>query len=103
MLAAALTGAGHDVGVIGTLTGARTTPEAPDLQARLDAFVADGKTAAVMEVSSHALAMHRVDGTQFDVAVFTNLGSDHLDLHGTRRRTSGRRPGCSNRVSPMSR
>ena len=36
-----------------------------------------------MEVSSHALALHRVDGTRFDVAVFTNLGHDHLDLHGT--------------------
>jgi UDP-N-acetylmuramoyl-L-alanyl-D-glutamate--2,6-diaminopimelate ligase len=36
-----------------------------------------------MEVSSHALALHRVGGTRFDVAVFTNLGRDHLDLHGT--------------------
>ena len=45
-----------------------------------------------MEVSSHALALHRVDGTQFDVAVFTNLGRDHLDLHGTPRSTSGPRP-----------
>ena len=36
-----------------------------------------------MEVSSHALALHRVDGTRFDAAVFTNLGRDHLDLHGT--------------------
>ena len=36
-----------------------------------------------MEVSSHAMAMHRVDGTRFAAAVFTNLGTDHLDLHGT--------------------
>ena len=36
-----------------------------------------------MEVSSHALALHRVDGTRFDAAVFTNLGRDHLDLHDT--------------------
>ncbi len=36
-----------------------------------------------MEVSSHALALHRVDGTRFAAAVFTNLGSDHLDLHGS--------------------
>ena len=41
--------------------------------------------AVVMEVSSHALALHRVDGTRFAAAVFTNLGTDHLDLHGTRR------------------
>ena len=36
-----------------------------------------------MEVSSHALALHRVAGMRFDVAVFTNLGRDHLDLHGS--------------------
>ena len=40
-------------------------------------------TAAVLEVSSHALALHRVDGTEFDAVVFTNLGHDHLDLHGS--------------------
>ena len=81
LLAAALTGAGLGVGVLGTLSGARTTPEAPDLQRRLAGFRDDGLGAVVMEVSSHALAFHRVDGTQFDVAVFTNLGRDHLDLH----------------------
>jgi UDP-N-acetylmuramoyl-L-alanyl-D-glutamate--2,6-diaminopimelate ligase len=43
----------------------------------------DGDRSVVMEVSSHSLAMHRVDGTTFDAAVFTNLGRDHLDLHGT--------------------
>ncbi len=70
-------------GVIGTLHGPRTTPEAPELQATLAGFVAAGNTAAVLEVSSHALALHRVDGTTFDAVVFTNLGHDHLDLHGT--------------------
>jgi UDP-N-acetylmuramoyl-L-alanyl-D-glutamate--2,6-diaminopimelate ligase len=75
--------AGRRVGVIGTLTGERTTPEAPDLQAQLAGFVADGVTDVAMEVSSHALALHRVDGIVFDVAVFTNLGHDHLDFHGT--------------------
>jgi UDP-N-acetylmuramoyl-L-alanyl-D-glutamate--2,6-diaminopimelate ligase len=70
-------------GVIGTLHGPRTTPEAPELQTTLSGFVEAGNTAAVLEVSSHALALHRVDGTIFDAVVFTNLGHDHLDLHGT--------------------
>jgi UDP-N-acetylmuramoyl-L-alanyl-D-glutamate--2,6-diaminopimelate ligase len=81
LLAAALTGTGVEVGVLGTLSGARTTPEAPDLQRHLAGFRDAGLGAVVMEVSSHALALHRVDGTRFDVAVFTNLGRDHLDLH----------------------
>lgn len=75
--------AGRDVRQVGTLTGVRTTPEAPDLQRTLAGFVRDGADAVVMEVSSHALALHRVAGTRFDVAVFTNLGRDHLDLHGS--------------------
>ncbi len=70
-------------GVIGTLHGPRTTPEAPELQATLARFVSEGDQAAVLEVSSHALALHRVDGTHFNAVVFTNLGHDHLDLHGT--------------------
>ncbi|HAP75599.1 MAG TPA: UDP-N-acetylmuramoyl-L-alanyl-D-glutamate--2,6-diaminopimelate ligase [Acidimicrobiaceae bacterium] len=83
LLAAILREAGLRTGVIGTLTGARTTPEAPHLQAQLAAFVADGYDAVAMEVSSHALALHRVNGCRFRIAVFTNLGRDHLDLHGT--------------------
>ena len=74
---------GRPSGVIGTLTGARTTPEAPELQARLAAFAPTPAPAVAMEVSSHALAQHRVDGTRFRVAVFTNLSQDHLDFHGT--------------------
>lgn len=83
LLAAILTSAGISTGVIGTLTGKYTTPEAPELHAQLAAFVSAGCTAVVMEVSSHALALHRVGGTRFALAVFTNLGRDHLDLHGT--------------------
>lgn len=77
---------GWPCGLIGTLTGARTTPEAPELQERLASFVAEGKRAVAMEVSSHALALHRVDGTRVRVAAFTNLSQDHLDLHGTMER-----------------
>lgn len=83
MTAAILEANGWRTGVLGTLGGARTTPEAPELQMHLAEFVADGYDAAVLEVSSHALALHRVDGTEFDVVVFTNLGRDHLDLHGS--------------------
>ena len=83
LIAAVLGAAGMGVGVIGTLTGAFTTPESTDLQEQLASFVRDGKRAAVMEVSSHALVMHRVTGCHFDVAVFTNLGRDHLDFHGS--------------------
>lgn len=83
LLAAILEAAGHPTGVVGTLHGTRTTPEAPELQQLLSGFVERGDTAAVLEVSSHALALHRVDGTHFDAVVFTNLGHDHLDLHGS--------------------
>lgn len=58
-----------------------TTPEAPDLQALFAVMRERGVAACAMEVSSHALVMGRVDGTVFDVAVFLNLGRDHLDFH----------------------
>ncbi len=83
LLASILRAAGDPTSVIGTLSGAYTTPEAPQLQARLAELRDHGDRSVVMEVSSHALALHRVDGTRFDAAVFTNLGRDHLDLHGT--------------------
>jgi UDP-N-acetylmuramoyl-L-alanyl-D-glutamate--2,6-diaminopimelate ligase len=86
LLAAVLEAHGWRTGILGTLSGVHTTPEAPDLQARLAAFVHDGVAAVAMEVSSHALALHRVDGTRFAAGVFTNLGRDHLDLHGTMER-----------------
>ncbi len=76
------------LGTVAYRTGRReiparhTTPEAPLLQALLAEMVAEGTPAAAMEVSSHALALDRVAGTRFDVAVFTNLTRDHLDFHG---------------------
>jgi UDP-N-acetylmuramoyl-L-alanyl-D-glutamate--2,6-diaminopimelate ligase len=73
--------AGRPCAVSGTLSGARTTPEAPDLQRWLAARRDEGRTAIAMEVSSHALELHRVDGTRFAMAVFTNLSRDHLDFH----------------------
>ncbi len=73
---------------MGTLSGARTTPEATEVQRVLagvrDRQRSDGARHAVaMEVSSHALVQARVEGIHFDVAVFTNLSHDHLDYHGT--------------------
>ncbi len=75
------------VGTIGTrilgldVKTALTTPEAPDLQGLFAVMRERGVDACFMEVSSHALVLGRVDGVRFDVAVFTNLGRDHLDFH----------------------
>ena len=90
MLEAIFRAAGRVPGVVGTVEvrvgdtrrpAVHTTPEAPDLQ-RLLAEMADaGVQAAAMEVSSHGLALHRVDGTRFKAAIFTNLTQDHLDFH----------------------
>lgn len=81
--ASLLAALGRRVTEIGTLTGERTTPEAPELQRQFAAARASGHDTVVMEVSSHALDQHRVDGTRFRIAAFTNLGVDHLDHHGT--------------------
>jgi len=62
---------------------ALTTPEAPDLQALLAVMVEQGVDTVVMEVSSHALTLGRVDGVHFAVGGFTNLSRDHLDFHPT--------------------
>jgi UDP-N-acetylmuramoyl-L-alanyl-D-glutamate--2,6-diaminopimelate ligase len=86
LISSILTSAGRSTGLIGTLTGVHTTPESPDLQAGLADFVQQGFSDVVMEVSSHALELQRVVGCHFDIAVFTNLGRDHLDLHGTEQR-----------------
>ena len=83
MLGAILAQAGRRTTVLGTLSGARTTPEAPELQRTLADERSRGTNAVVMEVSSHALALQRVAGLQFAATVFTNLGHDHLDFHGT--------------------
>jgi len=64
------------------LPAPNTTPESLDLQAMLAEVRDLGGTHAVMEVSSHALALDRVYGAPFRVAVFTNLTQDHLDFHG---------------------
>jgi UDP-N-acetylmuramoyl-L-alanyl-D-glutamate--2,6-diaminopimelate ligase len=61
----------------------RTTPEAIDLQRTFREMIDRGDAACAMEVSSHALALHRVDAIHFAAAVFTNLTQDHLDFHGT--------------------
>jgi UDP-N-acetylmuramoyl-L-alanyl-D-glutamate--2,6-diaminopimelate ligase len=90
LLDAGLRVAGHRTGLIGTVetrlrdeivTATRTTPEAPELQALLAVMRERGVTAVAMEVSSHALALGRVDGITYDVALFTNLSQDHLDFH----------------------
>jgi UDP-N-acetylmuramoyl-L-alanyl-D-glutamate--2,6-diaminopimelate ligase len=59
----------------------RTTPEAIDLQASFRRMLEAGDEACVMEVSSHAMVMHRADAIEFDLAIFTNLTQDHLDFH----------------------
>jgi len=77
------------VGTVGTriagtdVKTALTTPEAPDLHALFALMVERGVEVCAMEVSSHALVLGRVDGVVFDVAVFLNLGRDHLDFHDT--------------------
>jgi len=83
LLASVFRSAGWEPGVIGTLTGQRTTPEAPDLQRLLGSMRDRGARAVAMEVSSHALDQARVSGTDFAAAIFTNLSQDHLDYHGT--------------------
>jgi UDP-N-acetylmuramoyl-L-alanyl-D-glutamate--2,6-diaminopimelate ligase len=90
LVEAGLRAAGASPGLIGTvatvvagraLPSAFTTPEAPDLQALLAVMVEQGVDTVVMEVSSHALALGRVDGTRFCVGAFTNLSREHLDFH----------------------
>ena len=83
LLGSVMAAAGLRTEVLGTLTGTRTTPESLDLQHQLACWRADGVQAVAMEVSSHALHQHRVDGIRYDAAVFTNLTSDHLDYHRT--------------------
>jgi UDP-N-acetylmuramoyl-L-alanyl-D-glutamate--2,6-diaminopimelate ligase len=90
LLDSGLRAAGHSAGLIGTVEtrlgdlvvdSTRTTPEATDLHAAFAAAVENGVAAVAMEVSSHALALGRVEGVRFAVGGFTNLGVDHLDFH----------------------
>lgn len=92
LIEAGLRSAGRTTGLIGTVgvriagedvPSALTTPEAPALQALFAAMAERGVDSAVMEVSSHALELGRVDGIRFAVGGFTNLSRDHLDFHPT--------------------
>ncbi|MFL5835567.1 MAG: UDP-N-acetylmuramoyl-L-alanyl-D-glutamate--2,6-diaminopimelate ligase [Solirubrobacteraceae bacterium] len=87
-----LQAAGRQTGLLGTVTSViggeerpvvRTTPEAIELQRDFAEMVAGGDVACAMEVSSHALALHRADAIHWAAAVFTNLSRDHLDFHPT--------------------
>ncbi|MFO0681556.1 MAG: UDP-N-acetylmuramoyl-L-alanyl-D-glutamate--2,6-diaminopimelate ligase [Sandaracinus sp.] len=88
----ALTAIGRKPSLIGTVEtrgpgfrepSAFTTPEADEIARFADGMVKRGASHLVMEVSSHALSLHRADGIHFEVAAFTNLTQDHLDFHGT--------------------
>ncbi|MDW5614388.1 MULTISPECIES: UDP-N-acetylmuramoyl-L-alanyl-D-glutamate--2,6-diaminopimelate ligase [Mycolicibacterium] len=92
LVEAGLRAAGRVAGLIGTVgvridgrqqPGGLTTPEAPELQALLATMLEQGVDTVVMEVSSHALTLGRVDGVSFAVGGFTNLSRDHLDFHPT--------------------
>lgn len=83
---------GKKVGSIGTIgnyignvfyKANNTTPEALDLQRMLKEMVKENIEYGVMEVSSHSLALNRVEGTKYDIGIFTNLSQDHLDFHKT--------------------
>ena len=91
LLRSILEASGQRCGVLGTVVysvgredreATRTTPEAPDVQQMFREMLDNGCAAAVMEVSSHALALKRVDGVRFAAGVFSNLTRDHLDFHG---------------------
>jgi UDP-N-acetylmuramoyl-L-alanyl-D-glutamate--2,6-diaminopimelate ligase len=64
-------------------TGRFTTPEAPQVQSMLAQMVDAGCQWAVIEATSHGLALHRVDECEYDIAALTNIGTDHLDFHGS--------------------
>ena len=92
LVEAILIRAGYRVGLLGTIGGrlgehsfpiSHTTPESLDLQQMLSRMVEEGANYVVMEVSSHALALKRVQDCEFDVGVFTNLTQDHLDFHSS--------------------
>ena len=90
LVSAIFEAAGTRCGLMGTVTyrigdrafeATRTTPEAPEVQGFMRQMVSAGCGACVMEVSSHALALKRVEGIRFAAGVFTNLTRDHLDFH----------------------
>ncbi|WP_257017506.1 Mur ligase family protein [Rhodococcus sp. OK270] len=90
LVEAGLTASGRRAGLVGTIEtriegrrvpSALTTPEAPQLHALFAVMLERGLDTVVMEVSSHALSLGRVDGTDFAIGAFTNLSQDHLDFH----------------------
>jgi UDP-N-acetylmuramoyl-L-alanyl-D-glutamate--2,6-diaminopimelate ligase len=95
LLAHVFSSAGEQAGLISTAecrigdrplpdTGRFTTPESPQVQAMLAEMVDAGCRWAVIEATSHGLALHRVDECEYDIAAFTNVGSDHIEFHGSR-------------------
>ncbi len=114
-----LKAAGHPVTVLGTIdyrgpgfeyAARRTTPEAPDLERIFRSAFEAGCRHAVMEVSSHSIALRRVERLEFEVVAFTNLSGDHLDFHGgmeayfeTKKRLFGGMPGKTPRVGVINR
>jgi UDP-N-acetylmuramoyl-L-alanyl-D-glutamate--2,6-diaminopimelate ligase len=117
---AILEAAGGTCGLLGTIEQRvggtaepveRTTPEAIDLQRTFRRMLDAGDRACAMEVSSHALELHRVDGVRFAAAAFTNLSQDHLDFHGSMedyfaakaRLFDGRCPSATNAADPYGR
>jgi len=92
LLDSALRALGRVTGLIGTvetrigqerIKSVRTTPESADLHALFAVMLERGVDTCTMEVSSHALSLHRVDGVRYDVVAFTNLSQDHLDFHAS--------------------
>ncbi len=90
ILESILRAAGRSCGIVGTVEtrfgsqrvpASRTTPESPDLQRLFARMLEAGTDSVAMEVSSHAIDLHRIDGVHFAVAAFTNLTQDHLDYH----------------------
>lgn len=94
LIDAVLEAAGHRTGLFGTVAykvgghwlenpGRLTTPGAPEVQSLLAEMVTAGVEYAILESTSHGLELHRLDHCEYDIAIFTNLTPDHLDLHGT--------------------
>ena len=94
LMAHVLESAGERVGLMSTAenraaghaladSGRFTTPESPAVQSMLSQMVDAGCRQVVLEATSHGLALHRLDGCEFDLAVMTNVSSDHMDFHGS--------------------
>lgn len=102
---------GRSPGIIGTVSyrwadktfpAPNTTPESLTLQRLMAQMLADGVDTVIMEVSSHGLTTHRVDGVHFDAAIYTNLTQDHLDFHGTMQAYAEAKASLFSRFLPLS-